>query len=442
MPVTMTHRGSSILLLAALFIALGLAVKPVLLEVGIVLILVLAGFRSYVSLSAQVIGKVRVEWRVKGIRDGEEVEVSAVIQNPTVVPILHAEMSIFYSSFLKLERGSRAAVVIIPPRSTVEYRLWFRGRTGRHRVGPISVVVRDPFGLFKNQVVSIGEPAEFSIMPAVHEAVVRRLLAYTRSTGLSKRREPGVGVEFYDTREYQPGDELRIIDWKRSAKRLRLVVKEFEKETYQSVLFILDASPWMQLGPYGNTPFEHMARVVSSVSMYLASRGDLFGAILYTGEQLITTGRLSRGMSGYKRVLKALSSVPYAEPSQAKQSRSQMIRAAARKVVEVLPRERNIIILFTTSGDEDYEKAVRDVVFKLLTLGNIVYVTIPITTFYESKDLPEWARIVYRVKAADTTRKELSFAKKLAKTGVSTIATTPSQLPQQIARAIEASRPA
>lgn len=442
MPVTMTHRGDSVLLLATLFIVLGLTVRPDLLGAGVALIFVLAALRSYVSLSAQALGKVSVEWKIKGRREGEEVEVSAVLRNPTVIPILHAEISVAYTPFLKLTRGSRAAVLIIPPHGTVEYRLWFWGRTGRHRVGPISVVVRDPFGLFKSQVVSIGETAEFNIVPAVHEAVVRRLLAYTRSTGLSKRREPGVGVEFYDTREYQPGDELRVIDWKRSAKRLRLIVKEFEKETYQSVLFILDATPWMQLGPYGNTPFEHMARVVSSVSMYLASRGDLFGAIVYTGEQLITTGRLSRGMSGYKRILKTLSSVSYTEPSQAKYPRSQMIRAAAKKAVEILPRERNVIILFTTSGDEEYEKTVRDVVFKLLTLGNIVYVTIPITTFYESKDLPEWARIVYRVKAADTTRKELSFARKLAKTGVSTIATTPSQLPQQIARAIEVSRPA
>ncbi len=60
----------------------------------------------------------------------------------------------------------------------------------------------------------------------------------------SRHRCPyyGYSVEFKDYREYSPGDEPRIIDWKVLARTERYYVKRFEMESNMNVVCLLDAS--------------------------------------------------------------------------------------------------------------------------------------------------------------------------------------------------------
>jgi uncharacterized protein (DUF58 family) len=63
---------------------------------------------------------------------------------------------------------------------------------------------------------------------------------------LSQRTAPvaskGVSVEFADFRPYQPGDDLRYVDWKIAARADRWVVKQYEEETNLRATIILDVS--------------------------------------------------------------------------------------------------------------------------------------------------------------------------------------------------------
>ena len=61
-------------------------------------------------------------------------------------------------------------------------------------------------------------------------------------TGLHRSPRRGFSVEFAEHRAYQPGDELRYVDWKVLARNDRLYVKQFEEETNLRAMLVLDAS--------------------------------------------------------------------------------------------------------------------------------------------------------------------------------------------------------
>ena len=71
----------------------------------------------------------------------------------------------------------------------------------------------------------------------VTEGVVEGFL-----TGLHRSPRRGFSVEFAEHRMYQPGDELRYVDWKILGRNDRLYVKQFEEETNLRAMVVCDAS--------------------------------------------------------------------------------------------------------------------------------------------------------------------------------------------------------
>ena len=61
-------------------------------------------------------------------------------------------------------------------------------------------------------------------------------------TGLHRSPRRGFSVEFAEHRMYQPGDELRYVDWKILGRNDRLYVKQFEEETNLRAMVVFDAS--------------------------------------------------------------------------------------------------------------------------------------------------------------------------------------------------------
>src|ERR1700754_1368414 len=64
--------------------------------------------------------------------------------------------------------------------------------------------------------------------------------------GINKSNVKGTGLEFSKYRSYQPGDDLRWLDWKMYARSDRYYIRESEIETSISVKFLIDASSSMK----------------------------------------------------------------------------------------------------------------------------------------------------------------------------------------------------
>src|SRR5215218_3532464 len=84
------------------------------------------------------------------------------------------------------------------------------------------------------------DPATLAALGRIE--IVARWIVDGFMTGLHRSPRKGFSVEFAEHRAYQPGDDLRYIDWKIAARAERWVVKQFEEETNLRATIILDVS--------------------------------------------------------------------------------------------------------------------------------------------------------------------------------------------------------
>jgi uncharacterized protein (DUF58 family) len=111
-------------------------------------------------------------------------------------------------------------------------------------------------------------------------------------TGLHHSPQFGLSVDFAEHRAYQPGDDIRRIDWRAYARTDRYSVKQFESDTNTDFNVILDTSASMSFGSGGITKFEY-ARILAACLVYFSSRQrDRVGLALFGAE---ATSRIPPG---------------------------------------------------------------------------------------------------------------------------------------------------
>lgn len=107
--------------------------------------------------------------------------------------------------------------------------------------------------------------------------LIARVIVEGFMSGSNKSQSIGAGQEFSQYRNYQPGDDLRQLDWKMFARTERYYIKEAEIETNITVKFMLDASRSMAYTE-GNVSKLQYAKVMMAALAYLARKqGDTFG---------------------------------------------------------------------------------------------------------------------------------------------------------------------
>lgn len=117
----------------------------------------------------------------------------------------------------------------------------------------------------------------------------------SRGIGLHASRSRGAGLEFAQYRAYEPGDELRQIDWKLYARSDRFFVRESERESPLTVWLIVDASASMRQADQARRDWTrlHAAKALAGCVAELAlQQGDAFGLIAINGDglQLLPAG--------------------------------------------------------------------------------------------------------------------------------------------------------
>src|SRR5437867_3854395 len=83
-----------------------------------------------------------------------------------------------------------------------------------------------------------------------------KFLARSHYAGLFRSAFKGQGMEFAEVREYTEGDDVRLIDWRVSARSQTLYVKKMMEERERSVLLLLDTSGSLRFGSARRTKFE------------------------------------------------------------------------------------------------------------------------------------------------------------------------------------------
>ncbi len=110
-------------------------------------------------------------------------------------------------------------------------------------------------------------------------------------------RSKGRGMEFDEVRHYQPGDDVRTIDWRVTARTGKVHTKLFREEKERQVFVLTDLSPGMHFGSVLLTKAVQAAHLAALVGWHAKNRGDKFGGILFNGSQIRELKPASRSVA-------------------------------------------------------------------------------------------------------------------------------------------------
>ncbi|MCB9728962.1 MAG: DUF58 domain-containing protein [Deltaproteobacteria bacterium] len=98
---------------------------------------------------------------------------------------------------------------------------------------------------------------------------------------LGRARRRGFGLEIRELRDHQPGDPFKHIAWAATARRGKLVSREFESDLVLSAWLLVDVSPSMFWGEPGHTRADFALETAYNLAAQLLARGDRVGISLY-----------------------------------------------------------------------------------------------------------------------------------------------------------------
>jgi uncharacterized protein (DUF58 family) len=142
----------------------------------------------------------------------------------------------------RLGKPVRVPITKLSSGATVSHYYGLRAtRRGVYQVGPLVAIAGDPLGLTQRETI-VAEPFELLVHPRVETVSDRPL---TRQFEDPPIRPPvskpfPSGLEFYGMREYVPGDDLRRIVWRASARTGKVMVREAEQGITDRITVMLD----------------------------------------------------------------------------------------------------------------------------------------------------------------------------------------------------------
>jgi uncharacterized protein (DUF58 family) len=166
----------------------------------------------------------------------------------------------------------------------VAYTLRAR-RRGVYKVGPARLGHSDLLGLYSFRRAA-GEADELVVHPTPERLPER----WARASSLRARQRPrrrfrGEGTEFYGVRRFVPGDDLRRVDWKSTARRAQLTVREYERAEALDCVVALDLARSEHRGKGDDSTLERGVKLAASVAAHMLERGSSAGLVAAGAEE-------------------------------------------------------------------------------------------------------------------------------------------------------------
>jgi uncharacterized protein (DUF58 family) len=147
----------------------------------------------------------------------------------------------------------------------------------------------------------------------------------------------GRGMEFEEVREYQPGDDVRTIDWNVTARSGRPFVKNYREERELTVLLVVDVSASQNFGTREQLKSELVAELGATLAFSAIQNNDKVGLILFTDriEHFVPPRK------GMRHVLRVVRELLYHEPA----GRGTDVAVALEYISRVLARRAVVFLI-------------------------------------------------------------------------------------------------
>jgi uncharacterized protein (DUF58 family) len=218
----------------------------------------------------------------------------------------------------------------------------YRGRVlgaGQLRLPGFRIVMTDRQGFFRTERF-IPLVQTFRVLPAYQntsdaQPMVKRINSLPQH-GIHRLQRSGMGSELLELREYAAGDPPKSIAWKVSARRDKLMTRQYESEVPVRLQLFVDGSIGTRAGGYGMRLIDQMNFVAASVAKAATSVGDPVGAMLFDerGLRRIPSGT---GDRGFHRLLEALADFSVNPAPVPNRLSNQLLEAAMSVAAEQFP---------------------------------------------------------------------------------------------------------
>lgn len=239
--------------------------------------------------------------------------------------------------------------------------------------------------------------------------------------GLISERRRGSGTDFESLREYIKGDEFRKIDWKASARRNKLITREFQSEVNQSIMVLLDCSRSMGAQIDEITLLDHAVNGALLLGHQVLRKGDKIGLITFsdTPHQMLPPGRGKNHFFTFVRNLYAV---------QANRVEPDFVAVMKALTMTTLRRSMLMIVTDLTSGEAVDKMLAAIPVVSRKHLPVIVSVLDP-RLKKAAMAVPNSSEEVYqKVVARNLIARVSNMARKIEQMGVATVIITPEEL--------------
>ncbi|MBV9121862.1 MAG: DUF58 domain-containing protein [Planctomycetes bacterium] len=160
----------------------------------------------------------------------------------------------------------------------------------------------------------------------------------------------GTGIAFEEVREYQPGDDVRSIDWNVTARMGHPFVKRYIEERELTVMLLLDCSRSQQFGTQLQQKREVAAELAGLLAFSAISNNDKVGLIAFTDR----VERFVPPRKGIRHVLRLIRDVLYFQPARTGTSLREGLDYLNR-----VQRRRAIVFLLSDFLDQGYERPLK-----------------------------------------------------------------------------------
>jgi uncharacterized protein (DUF58 family) len=160
--------------------------------------------------------------------------------------------------------------------------------------------------------------------------------------GIGSTRSGGGDDEFFGIRDYRPQDPMKSIHWISTARKNKLIVKEFQQQNFYRATIVFNLSQESNLGEGRDSVSEYIIRLAASVSKYLLDNDIAVEVIAHTGE--IVHIPSNKGAEHLNEILKFLTvSRPESNVS---------IAEIFKEFMRFIPEDSNLIVIML---DRDWE---------------------------------------------------------------------------------------
>ncbi|MEP6571578.1 MAG: DUF58 domain-containing protein [Gemmatimonadota bacterium] len=201
--------------------------------------------------------------------------------------------------------------ITIPPGTAVVERVEVTpAHRGKGNGGLLTLRARGPLGLVWRQG-TINLPWSVTVYPNLVGASLRALPTQAqrrREAGFRNIRRIGEGRVFESLKEFVPGEDTRTIDWKATARRGKVMARQYEDERRQQVLLVIDAGRMLTAEVDGVPRLEAVVQAALHLAHSAVEHDDNIGLLVFADEiqQYVPP---ARGRRALRAVLDALASV-------------------------------------------------------------------------------------------------------------------------------------